>query len=81
MHKTYFSLSFLCRYSKGFSCQYALLSFIENCKKSIDNKEYAGAILMLSSKAFDTVHHELFIANLHAYGFSKNALNLLISCL
>ena len=30
------------------------------------------------SKAFDTINHELSIAKLHAYGFSKDALKLIL---
>ena len=36
---------------------------------------YAGAVLMDLSKAFKTINHELLIAKLHDYGFSKKALN------
>ena len=32
-------------------------------------------------KAFDTINHDLLLANLRAYGFSTSALNLLYSCL
>ena len=31
------------------------------------------------SKAFDTINHELLIAELNAYGFSKDALELMFS--
>ena len=31
------------------------------------------------SKAFDTINHELLIATLNAYGFSKDALKLIFS--
>ena len=69
----------LCGYRKGFNTQYALLSLIEKWKKELDNKGYAGAILMDLSKAFDTINHELLIAKLYAYGFSKDALKLINS--
>ena len=33
------------------------------------------------SKDFDTINHELLVAKLHAYGFSIEALEVLLSCL
>ena len=33
------------------------------------------------SKAFDTINHQLLIAKLYAYGFSKDALELIMSYL
>ena len=70
---------YLCGYRKGFNSQYTLLSLIEKWKKELDNKGYAGAILMDLSKALDTINHELLIAKLYAYGFSKDALKLINS--
>ena len=55
------------------------MSLIEKWKKELDNKAYAGAILVDLSKAFDTINHELLIAKLYAYGFSKDALKLINS--
>ena len=55
------------------------MPLIEKWKKELDNKGYAGAILMDLSKAFDTINHELLIAKLYAYGFSKDALELINS--
>ena len=71
----------LCGYRKGFSTQTALTMFLEKWKKILDDNGYAGAVLMDLSKAFDTINHELLIAKLHAYGFSKEALTLIASYL
>ena len=72
---------YLCGYRKGYNAQYALISLVEKWKISLDNHGYAGAMLMDLSKAFDTLNHELLLAKLHAYGFSKEALKLLHSYL
>lgn len=58
-----------------------MISLIEKWKISLDKHGYAGAILMDLSKAFDTLNHELLLAKLHAYGFSKAALGLIHSYL
>ena len=68
---------FMCGFRKGINTQTALLSLLENIKVSCDKKGYGAALLMDLSKAFDTINHQLLIAKLHAYGFSKNALRLL----
>ena len=36
----------LCGYRKGYNCQYALLTMIERWKISVDNKGFAGGVLM-----------------------------------
>ena len=38
---------------------------------------YAGAIAMALSKIFDTINHELPLAKLYTYGFSKHSLLVL----
>ena len=58
-----------------------MISLIENWKKSLDKKGYGGAVLMDLSKAFDTIKHDLLVAKLHAYGFSKKALTLILNYL
>ena len=63
----------LCGYRKGFSMHTALSMLLEKWKKILDDNWYAGAILMDLSKAFDTINHELIIAKLYAYDFSKEA--------
>ena len=72
---------YLCGYRKGYSSEYALLAMIENWKMSLDNHGFAGGILMDLSKAFDTIHHQLLIAKLHAYGFNEDALELILDYL
>ena len=72
---------FLCGYRKGYNRQYALLLMIEKWKKSLDIGGHAGGILMDLSKAFDTINHELLIAKLYIYGFSTDALELVLNYL
>ena len=48
---------------------------------SLDNNGFAGGILMDLSKAFDTINHRLLIAKLYAYGFDKDALELILNYL
>ena len=46
---------YLCGYKKGFHTQHALLTLVENWRKSLGNKGFSGAILMNLPKAFDTL--------------------------
>ena len=54
---------------------------LERWKLSIGKKDFAGGILMDLSKAFDTINHQLLLAKSHAYGFSKQALDIICSYL
>ena len=42
---------------------------LENWKNMLDKGEYACAMFMDLSKAFDTIHHDLIIVKLGADGF------------
>ena len=66
-----------CGFCKGFNNQNALLSMVEKMLLALDKKEVCGAILTDLSKAFDCISHDLLIAKLNAYGFDKNALNVI----
>ena len=71
----------LCGFREKYSTQHALLRFIEKCKKSLDEGNCVGAVFMDLSKAFDCLNHELLVAKLEAYGFSRNALTFIHSYL
>ena len=62
---------YLCGPRKEFSSQQAILSLIEKWKIVQDSEVHGGVVLTDLSKACDTINHDLQIAKLHAYGFSK----------
>ena len=71
----------LCGHRLEYSIKTALISMLKKWKLSIDNKGFAGGVLMYLSKAFETINHQLLLAKLHAYGFSKQALAIICSYL
>ena len=80
--KVFFPFSrYLCGFREGYSTQRALLRLLETCKEFLNKKGYVGAVLMNLSKAFDCLDHDLLLAKLDAYGFSRNALKLICSYL
>ena len=80
-HINHFLSPFLYGYRTGFSQQTALLSLIERWRIMPDNKGYAGTVLMDLCKPFDTINYELLTVKLHSYGFSKDAVKLILSYL
>ena len=45
-----------------------LKKLLENWKKSLDNKNFVGNVLIDLPKAFDYIHHDVLIAKLHVCG-------------
>jgi len=68
-------------YRKTHSCETTSITLTEDWKMAADNKEYVTVVSTDMSKAFDSLHPELMIQKLKAYGFSKTSLNLLRSFL
>ena len=68
-----FLSKFISTYHKSYSSNHVLICLIKNWKKFLDQKKFVGAVLMVLSKAFDSIPHNLSIAKMHAYGFSIDA--------
>ena len=62
---------FIFGYRKCFSNLTALLCVLEKWKAALNNKYFAGDILMDLSKTFDTINYELLITKLQAYALTK----------
>ena len=66
-----------CGYRKGLGTQAPLLMLTEIWKKAIDDKQKFGALIIDLSKAFDCISHDLLLAKMEAYGFSKSAIEFI----
>ena len=70
---------FVSAYRKPYSSNRVLLKLIEEWKKSLDDKNIIGAVLMALSKVFDCIPHDLLVAKLHPYGLSMDAITFIYS--
>ena len=66
-------------FRKSHGTRNSLVVMLEKRKRALDKGEYASALFMDLSKAFDTINHYLLIAKLKVYEFSKEALKLMKS--
>ena len=66
-------------YRKKHSCETALISWVEDWRLALDNKQKALLLSMDMSKAFDSVLPSLTVAKLGAYGFNDKSLQLMRS--
>ena len=64
---------FVSAYRKSYSSNHVFLKLIEEWKKSLDDKNIIGAVLMDLSKAFDCIPHD----KLRAYGLSMDAITFI----
>ena len=66
-------------FRKGLSTENALVHFIDEVHKGLQNREYTVAVFMDLSKAFDVLNHDILLKKLEHYGFRGKFLNLLRS--
>ena len=64
-------------FRKSHRTQHLLVTMLEKWKQAVDKGEQLSELFMDLSKVFDTINHELLLAKLKAYGFSRNAVELM----
>ena len=52
-----------------------LFKLLTSWQNSLDRGWFVGSVLMDLPKAYDCLSHDLLLAKLQAYGFSKESIN------
>ena len=73
--------NFISAYKKFYNSNHVLLKLIKNWKKSLDNKNSEGTVVMDLSKAFNCIPHDLLVPKLDAYGLTEDAVTFVYSYL
>ena len=73
--------TFLTGFRKNHNTQHWLLKMLELWKEALDQRKSVSATFIDLSKAFDTLNHELLLANLKACGYSENSIGYIQSYL
>ena len=67
--------------NKARNTQHTLFKSFYSWQKELDQKGFAGTILMDLSRAYDCIPHDLLIAKLECYGIDKIGLSLTLDSL
>ena len=71
----------LCGFRKAHSTQHALFKLLTSWQNSFYGGGFFGSVLVDLSKAYDFLPHDLLLAKLQAYGFSKESIRPFLSYL
>ena len=66
-------------FRKGFSTEAAIIQFIDEIHKGINDRQYTAAVFMDLSKAFDVLDHEILKLKLEHYGFRGIFLDFILN--
>ena len=68
-------------FRKSAGSQHYLVKILKNWKSALDKSESVCVLFMDLLTTFDTIYHDLLLAKLKSYGFSREALTLMCSYL
>ena len=66
-------------FRKGFSTEAAIIQFIDEIHKGLNDRQYTAAVFMDLSKAFDVLDHEILKLKLEHYGFRGIFLDFILN--